>query len=227
MIINKIKEYNSFINEELTENDYDIYSYDEENNEEKIENSHYLDNSIKNNFSSLKIFEIFVYIKINKEREFIFPIKSDLLNVKSQYIYELIKNIVKKINDNNIIIKCNNINYILSLKDCEDSNKEFYINNYELRLYKKKKSIPNFDLPSFSSTELLKNIIKERICLVLKNPLNIILIENFENFENNIYTEYHEFNNKIEIMETFDKNNKIKRKKKSKENFCNSICVVL
>ena len=57
-----------------------------------------------------------IYFSFNlKNKDFIFQIKSDFFNKNDQYIYELIKNIVQKINEKNIIINSNNKNYILSL----------------------------------------------------------------------------------------------------------------
>ena len=76
---------------------------------------------------------------MNDSKEFIFPIQTDFFNIKEEYGYDLIKNIIKKINEKKLIVENNSIKYIISLKDCEDeNNKEFYIKNYELKLCKKK-----------------------------------------------------------------------------------------
>ena len=153
-------------------------------------------NIIINNY---KIFKIYFYFQLDGNKEFIFPIESDSLNINTQYGYELIDNIINSLNINtqygyelidNIINKINNmsiiINYnlkefIISLKNSEDNNsKQFYMNNYELRFCNKKTLKPKFDLPPFSSNCLLENIQEERISFICKNNLNIILIEKNE-----------------------------------------------
>jgi hypothetical protein len=74
------------------------------------------------------------------------------------------------------------------LKDCDDENDiDFYINNYELRPCKKIKNIPNFDLPCYCPNSLLNNMVNEKISFSTKNPLNIILIENYDNYSEKIY----------------------------------------
>ena len=148
--------------------------------EEKELKNHDFSNNIKIDNNYLKNYKIYFYLKLNKDK-FIFPIITDYFNVNTQYIYDLIKNIVKKINDKNIIINCNNNNYIVSLRDIEDDeNMDFYINNYELRPSKKKNFIPKSDCPSFSSSSLLKNIENENISFISKNSLNIMLREKDE-----------------------------------------------
>ena len=185
------------IGDELTKNEYDKYHYkddiddiDEINNEKSnfhydmCNNGHNKHNEIIN----MKIFEIFCYFKINKENEFIYSIQSDALNLRTQCLYDLIKNIIKKINESKITIEYNSLKYILSLKDCDDENDiDFYINNYELRPCKKIKHIPNFDLPCYCPNLLLNNMVNEKISFSTKNPLNIILIENYDNFSEKIY----------------------------------------
>ena len=52
--------------------------------------------NIRNDFNKLKKYKIYFYLKLNKD-SFIFQVQSDFLNVSKQYVYELIKNIVKKI----------------------------------------------------------------------------------------------------------------------------------
>ena len=122
---NKRKEradYLKEINEEISLNDFE----DELN---KIRPS----KSYQEKFAT---FDIFFYFTIQK-KEFVFQIKSDLFNLNRQYSYELIKNIVKKINEKNITINQNNTNYIVSLKDFDDSeeenNMDLYSRNYELK----------------------------------------------------------------------------------------------
>ena len=139
-------------------------------------------------------FIVFFYFTI-KNRGFVFRIKSDLFNINKQYAYELIQNIVKKINEKNIIINCEKSKYIISLKDIDDyknnNNKDFYINNYELKQCNKKNFIPNPENQSFSSETLLKNINNKRISFIARNPLNIMLREKEE-------TELEEGNNKYQ-----------------------------
>ena len=135
-------------------------------------------NIIINNY---KIFKIYFYFQLDGNKEFIFPIESDSLNINTQYGYELIDNIINKINNMSIIINYNLKEFIISLKNSEDNNSEqFYMNNYELRFCNKKTLKPKFDLPPFSSNCLLENIQEERISFICKNNLNIILIEKYE-----------------------------------------------
>jgi len=132
------------------------------------------------NENKVKNYNIYFYLNLNKENSFIFPIKSDFFKINKQYIYELIKNIVKKINNENINIKYNSKDYIISLKDIEDDDDiDFYIKNYELKPCKKKNFMPKSDCPSYSSSSLLKNIEKENISFVSKLPLNIMVREKF------------------------------------------------
>ena len=139
-------------------------------------------------------FIVFFYFTI-KNKEFVFQIKSDLFNINKQYTYELIQNIVKKINEKNIIINCEKTKYIISLKDIDDyinkNNKDFYINNYEFKQCNKKNFIPNPENQSFSSETLLKNINNKRISFIARNPLNIMLREKEE-------SELEEGNNKYQ-----------------------------
>jgi hypothetical protein len=103
----------------------------------------------------------------------------------------LIKNVVKKINDGNITINMNSINYIVSLKDTEDvEDIDFYAKNYEIKPCKKKNHMPKVDSPSFSPSSLLKNIQNENLSFVCKKELNIMLREKFETIEEgNVYYE--------------------------------------
>ena len=178
----EIKEYDEFVKNEIEE-DEDIYDeLDEEFDCSEIDfhvKKQYYNNS-NCNFINFKSFKVYFYFEINKDCNFIFPIESDKFNIEKQYIYELLKNIVKLINNKNIIINHNNIKYNISLKDCEDNNDDFYIENYELKACKKKTFAPKFDLPSYDSYSLLDNIEKERISFVSKNPLNIMLIQKYE-----------------------------------------------
>ena len=158
----------------LEESDY-LSEFNDKLKELKIENI-----SGDENENKVKNYNIYFYLNLNKENSFIFPIKSDFFKINKQYIYELIKNIVKKINNENIIIKYNSKDYIIFLKDIEDDDDiDFYIKNYELKPCKKKTFMPKSDSPSYSSSSLLKNIEKENISFVSKLPLNIMIREKF------------------------------------------------
>ena len=214
------------IDDELSENEFDKFNYmdddddDNEINNEKSSFQHYICNNEHNKndeFINVNNFEIFCYFKINKENEFIYSIHSDELNLKTQCVYDLIKNIIKKINQSNIIIEYNSLKYNLSLKDSDDENDiDFYINNYELRHCKKRKNVPDFDLPCYCSNSILNSMINEKISFVTKNPLNIILIENYDNYNENFC------NNKIKYINNDKKiENGFNLKKVKSTNKCN------
>ena len=170
------------LTENIKENNEDIYEKDEFDNFE-TENEIQQFAKIQNHEEKSIIFEAYFYFTI-EDKEFIFPIQSNLFNINAQYIYELIENIVKTINEKNIIINYNNNDYIISLKDLEDSedqnNNDFYIENYELKPCKKKNFFPKMDLPSFSPKSLLKNIENKKLSFIVKNPLNIMIREKSE-----------------------------------------------
>ncbi len=168
------------INENKNKNEIEEFEFDNFENElnENINNFGGTQ-SYEEKFAKFEIYFYFVF----KDKEYIFPIKSDLFNVNTQYIHELIKNIVKKINEKNIIINYNNVKYIISLKDCEENDDEkdinFYIKNYELKPCKKKNFCPKTDFPSFSAKSLLKNIENKKISFITNTPLNIMIREKF------------------------------------------------
>jgi hypothetical protein len=153
------------------ENDY-LYQFNDELNKLTIENISENENKVKN-------YNIYFYLSLDKENSFIFPIKSEYFKINKQYTYELIKNIVKQINNKNIIINFNSKDYIVSLKDIEDDDDDFYIKNYELKPCKKKNFMPKNDCPSYSSYSLLKNIERENISFISKLPLNIMIREKY------------------------------------------------
>ena len=128
-------------------------------------------------------FNVFFYFTIGK-KEFVVQIKSDLFDLNKQYTYELIQNIVKKINEKKITINCDNTKYIVSLKDIEDyegnEDKDFYIKNYEFKQCDNKNFIPKKEGKIFSSESFLKNIDSKQISFMAKNPLNIMLREKNE-----------------------------------------------
>ena len=224
-------EYNNNITEEKEEcNSKNDFSDD------FPENIH-LSKYNENNLNDYKQFEIYFYCVINGN-EYIFPIKTDFLNVKKEFGYDLIKNIVKKINNNNLIVISNSIKNIISLKDIEDDdNKDFYINNYELRHCKKKSMMPKHDLPAFSSYYLLEKLSNERISFISKNSLNIMLTEKFEDYNEQcpIKEKINELtnkniNNKQNIKNIFVNPNLLSVQKeniKSKKGICKSDCIII
>ena len=142
-------------------------------------------NLVKNSENNCTQYNTYFYFKLNKNKEFIFPIQSDMFNKSKQYIFELIKNIIKKINEKNIVINYNNIDYIVSLKDAEDEDTEFYEKNYELKPCKKKNFNTKNNYTIYSSNYLIEDVDNILINFIYKNSLNIMLIEKLE--ENNKY----------------------------------------
>ena len=102
-------------NEEFLEKINDNIEYQDYEKEFNIKSK-----NLKINEKQFVKFDIYFYFTI-KNKEFTFQIKSDLFNINEQYIYELIRNDVKKINEKNIIINHNNTKYSVSLKDCDNS----------------------------------------------------------------------------------------------------------
>ena len=184
-IENKRKESGEF-NQELNDN-MELEEYDKKLNEKS--------RIYENNENKFAKFDVFFYFTL-KNKEFVFQIKTDFFNKNEQYIYELIKNIVKKINEKNIIINYNNANYIVSLKDCddfEDNDKRFYMENYEIKQCNIKNLTPLDDTHNFSSDSLIKNIERKKLSFVSKTPLNIMIREKIESKEeNNKYQLYYD-----------------------------------
>lgn len=170
----EIKDYDKFVKEELEEDNF----FDEfESNEN--DNTNILNENSKIILNHLKIFKIYFYFKLNAKNEFIFPIESDSLNINKQYGYELINNIINKINNMPIAINFSLKEYIISLKNSDNNSKEFHTNNFELRFCHKKTLKPNYDKPPFSPNSLLADIQNERISFICKNKLYIMLIEKY------------------------------------------------
>ena len=117
----------------------------------------------ENIFYKYNIYFSFLFDK----KEFLVSIESDVFNIYEYNVQDLIKNIINKINEKNIIIQNNKINYILSLKDSDEQ--DFYKNNYELRTYKKDEYI------IYSSDLLLSEIKETKLNFVTKNYLNIMI----------------------------------------------------
>ena len=181
---NHKKEYDNLIKEELEEeNDLiEINSEDFDN----INESNNKDNKDNNCFNNIKQFEIYFFLKLNNDIEYVFPVQSDYLNIKEKYGFDLIKNIIKKINDQNIVVENNSVKYIVSLKDNDfedEDNKDFYTKNYELKQCKKKTLKPKVHFPGYSPTSLLEDFINERISFVSKNDLNIMLREKYNDYK--------------------------------------------
>ena len=117
----------------------------------------------ENIFSKFNIYFSFLFDK----KEFIIQIESDVFNINENNVQDLIKNIIYKINDKNIIIQKDKINYIISLKDSDEQ--DFYKNNYELRTYKEN------DYIVYPPDLLLNDIEAKKLNLVSKNYLNIMI----------------------------------------------------
>lgn len=222
----EVKEYAEFVENEIDEedNEFDCDEIDFNIKNQYEDTSNY----IENNFNNYSNFKVYFYFEINKDYNFVFPIESDIFNIEKQYIYDLLRNIVKIVNNKNITINYKGINYIISLKDCEDKNKDFYIKNYELKHCKKVKYTPKDYLPSYSSNSILKNIIKERISFVSKDPLNIMLIQKYDDFKEKNLNEKIKYNKEsiknININETFNVNEK--NINKYKNDLCKSKCFI-
>ena len=212
---NHKKEYNNLIKEELEEeNDLVDINLDDSDN---INDSNNKDN---NGFNNIKQFEIYFFLKLNNDIEYVFPIQSDYLNTKEKYGFDLIKNIIRKINDQNIVVEKNSVKYIISLKDNDfedEDNKDFYTKNYELKQCTEKSLKPKDHFPCYSQTSLLEDIINERISFVSKNDLNIMLTEKFNDYkETNEPKDEIIINYKNNIKEDVKLNSKLNNNKKKR-----------
>ena len=159
-------------------NEFDEFENEFDSNSKRL-------NLAKNNEDKYAKYNVYFYFKLDGNKEYIFQIQSDIFNKSKQYVHELIKNIIKKINEKNITINFNNVDYIVSLKDTEDEDVDFYIKNYQLKPCKKKNFKPKNDCPSFSSNSLLENFDNKLISFISKNSLNVMIREKIE--ENNKY----------------------------------------
>jgi hypothetical protein len=154
------KKITSELNDDISTDEYDIEC--DENSRETKQSVNSV-NLYENIFSK---FDIEFLFKFNK-KEFIISIESDVFNLNKNKVEDLIKNAIKKINEKNFSFKENKNTYIISLKDCEeDTDKEFYKDNYEIT---KNYSI-NYPY------ELLLNEIKDtKLNLNCKNSLNFMI----------------------------------------------------
>lgn len=179
---NKLKgKFLDEINEEIYSEDFDDELHEITKNLENSQNS--ADKFIQ--------YDAFFYFTL-KGKEFLFQIKTDLFNSNEQYINELIKNIVKKINEQKCVINYNDTEYIVSLRDCDDENdKDFYIKNYGIKPCKKKNNLPKDDTPSYSSKSLIKIIDNKKFSFISKSSLNIMLREKTEIQEEECENKYY------------------------------------
>ena len=154
------KKITSELNDDISTDEYDIEC--DENSRETKQSVNSV-NLYENIFSK---FDIEFLFKFNK-KEFIISFESDVFNLNENKVEDLIKNAIKKINEKNFSFKENKNTYIISLKDCEeDTDKEFYKDNYEIT---KNYSI-NYPY------ELLLNEIKDtKLNLNCKNSLNFMI----------------------------------------------------
>ena len=199
--------------------------YDEFNEDDDINIgiSNINDYKIKNN---IKKFKVYFYFNLNEKNEYIFPFESDLLNIDNQYGYDLIQNIIKKINNESLVINYDSKDYILSLKENQnDDTKNFYINNFEIRKCQKKTFKPKDDVPPFSPELLLNNILDDTISFICKNNIYIILIEKFDDdIEEGKYED--DFTESEGQSENKNENQKIKDNNYQDDSKCKS-CIII
>jgi hypothetical protein len=199
--------------------------YDEFNEDDDINIgiSNINDYKIKNN---IKKFKVYFYFNLNEKNEYIFPFESDLLNIDNQYGYDLIQNIIKKINNESLVINYDSKDYILSVKENQnDDIKNFYINNFEIRKCKKKTFKPKDDVPPFSPELLLNNILDDTISFICKNNIYIILIEKFDDdIEEGKYED--DFAESEGQSENKNENQKIKDNNYQDDSKCKS-CIII
>ena len=178
----------------------------------------------------MKKFKVYFYFNLNNKQEYNFCIESDLLNINNQYGYDLIRNIIKKVNNESRVINNDSKNFIISLKDCENEDDTFYINNFELRKCKKNTLKPNKELPPFSSNLLLNNILDDSISLICKNNIYIMLIEKYNDIEeekyvNDSFDNHEQSVNKIRELD--QRNNEYNYKSEKYDEYkCNSCLII-
>jgi hypothetical protein len=178
----------------------------------------------------MKKFNVYFYFNLNNKQEYNFFIESDLLNINNQYGYDLIRNIIKKINNESIIINNDSKRFIISLKDCENEDNNIYINNFELRKCKKNTLKPNKELPPFNSYLLLNNIIDDNISLICKNNIFIMLSEKYNDIEevkynDDFFENYEENVDKIQNLNQRNNENNYKYEKYD-DYKCNSCLII-
>ena len=128
----------------------------------------------------IKKFSIYFYFVFNQNKKYIIHICTETFNANNFNVHELIEYIVHEINNANIIIKYNNIDYSISLKDKEENNEneklEFYSNNYEIKPYN---FLTKNNTNNYCSSSLIKSIDEENIVLLSKEVLNIMILKKF------------------------------------------------
>ena len=160
----KLEELKNKTNQ-IEENDIDISTDDFEIDLDETRQSS-ITSENKSNENIYSKFEIYFSFLFNN-KEFLVSIESDVFNLNENIVQDLIKNIIYKINEKNIIFQHKKVKYIISLKDCEDP--DFYKDNYELRNYETKDfSKYPFDLP-------LSDIKDTKLYFVSKNCLNLMI----------------------------------------------------
>jgi len=160
----KLEELKNKTNQ-IEENDIDISTDDFEIDLDETRRSS-ITSENKSNENIYSKFEIYFSFLFNN-KEFLVSIESDVFNLNENNVQDLIKNIIYKINEKNIIFQHKKVKYIISLKDCEDP--DFYKDNYELRNYETKDfSKYPFDLP-------LSDIKDTKLYFVSKNCLNLMI----------------------------------------------------
>ncbi len=141
---------------------------------------YYEDNNLNDEPNLTKKFNIYFHFVFNKNKKYLIRICHESFIINEIHIYELIEYIINKINDKNISIKYNNIDYSISLKDIEDNDEnekfDFYANNYEIKPFN---FVTKNNTPSYCSTSLLKSIDEENIILLSKDELNIMIMKKF------------------------------------------------
>ena len=171
----KIEESNNKEDIEQEFNDEDYFS-DFDDNYTSDES-----NKVNNNHTEIKNFNIYFYFEYNKRKQYIIPISTESFNVNNIHIIDLIKYVIYKINNSNILIKYDDIDYSISLKDLEDDDEEnekleFYNDNYEIKPFE---FWTKNNCLSYSSSSLLSEIKEENLTFVSKNTLNIMLVKKF------------------------------------------------
>ena len=160
----KLEELKNKTNQ-IEENDIDISTDDFDIDLDETRQSSTISEN-KSNENIYSKFEIFFSFLFNN-KEFLVSIESDVFNLNKNNVQDLVKNIIYKINEKNIIFQHKKIKYIISLKDCDDP--DFYKDNYELRNYETKEfSKYPFDLS-------LSDIKDTKLFFISKNCLNIMI----------------------------------------------------
>jgi len=160
----KLEELKNKTNQ-IEENDIDISTDDFDIDLDETRQSSTISEN-KSNENIYSKFEIFFSFLFNN-KEFLVSIESDVFNLNKNNVQDLVKNIIYKINEKNIIFQHKKNKYIISLKDCDDP--DFYKDNYELRNYETKEfSKYPFDLS-------LNDIKDTKLFFVCKNCLNIMI----------------------------------------------------